>query len=290
MISDIELNYLSNKLHKWAIEDSSIGIITAADHNVFVGLQVLYASIKNKVNFICYDLGLTKSQLEWCKDNKLKIVPLSNKELLQEIPNWQTYCKPLAFRASPFEYSVWIDTDCIIVGDLSNLNHIANRETFFTKHWVESGRIVKNKPTIYEKYPVDFIEDMQINAGVIGLNANHYLSNKILTDWLNIITTCASDPSFLSNFSAWDEGILLWAIQHNNAYELIETEEKYNNYAAIGKSPFDGFCIQNTPVFSPSAFTYKFFEQISAINHGGILHFSSCMKNDNKYWKMWPLK
>ena len=44
------LNLLENKSKKWTIADLSIGIVTAADKNVFQGLQALFVSVKNLVS------------------------------------------------------------------------------------------------------------------------------------------------------------------------------------------------------------------------------------------------
>jgi hypothetical protein len=99
--------------------------VTATDSNTFIGVQTLFSSIKNKINFLCYDLGLKEEEIAWCKENNLELKKI---ELpgCKHIKKWQTYVKPWLVDDSPFEYTVWIDSDCVVVGDLSKSKFIQN--------------------------------------------------------------------------------------------------------------------------------------------------------------------
>lgn len=293
MIPDDQLRFLKNNIYFTNKLNANVGIVTAADSNVFDGLQILFTSINNKQNFLCYDLGLTEDQKQWCYINglSLKLFPHLERERLSVIPNWQTYCKPWIIEASGFDYVLWIDTDCIIVGDILASPYILNKQTFFTRHWINHNHIVQNNHKVYEKFPVPVFHKEYINAGVIGANLKDNQTLNILKDWKRIIETCIQENvSFLDNFSAWDEGVLLWAIEHNEALDNITSDSRYNHFSAIGSSPFERISLYEAAVFAPSALSYLFFKQLNKHKDKYILHFSSCMKNKNKFWKMWPSK
>jgi hypothetical protein len=230
------LRVLDAKSKKWFMNDSSIGIVTAADENVFRGLQALFTSVKNKINFLCYDLGLTAEQKKWCTENNLPLKDLSflesflkvRAELVKTEQRWFSYVKPWVVCDSPFEYTIWLDTDCIVVGDLTQAELIVNKQTFFVENFCTI--CTKNLPYLYEQHPVeaDLSTWKPVNAGVFGV-CKKDIQELVIDKWQYLIGLCAQDPKLKKTCDFyWDEGMLNWALQKNNSLDLITHSFLYN--------------------------------------------------------------
>jgi len=282
------LPHLAKNSPKYNIVSSDIGVITATDTNTFVGVQTLFTSLKEKINFICYDIGLTQDDVEWAKENKMEIRSVDYPERIKTLSKWQTYLKPWFVDDSPFEYTLWIDSDCIVVGDLSQSDFIKNRETFFVKHWIKQEYLRKNMQELYYKYPADIHNYDYINAGVFGVNKK--TENNIVKDWKMIIEKGMDDAAILSFISNWDEGALNWAIQRNNRHSMVKDDYRYNCFASffIDKKRHD-FNTYHQPVyiFEKSSIPSLFFKRIFEGPESFVLHFSTCMENKSKYWSVW---
>jgi len=263
-----------------------IGVVTATDAFTFQGLKTLFYSLKNKINFICYDLGLTVEQLSWCNTHGVAISSIKIPSVLKSIDRWQTYMKPWVIKDSPFKYTVWVDIDCIVVGDLSKTK-ITNKETFFTSHWFRQTYLAKNRARLYDIYPVANIEMDWINAGVMGINKDN---TYILDDWINMSEKVLNNPSHFNYIAGRDEGTLNWALQKHNAKVLVVDDYRYNTYAYYGESDVQRDNIISTHravrlsnIYLPSIFLHTIFSTESY-----ILHFSTFMNNTNKYWHRLP--
>jgi hypothetical protein len=161
------LLFLEKNTDKFNIKNDDICIISAGDSNVFGGIQALYLSLKNKCNFICYDIGFTEEQIKWANDNGLILKYLNIVNKYNKNYRWQTWLKSYYIDQTPYEYVLWIDSDCIVVGDLSISEFIKNKKTFFMKHWIKQPLLKKNTKELYEKYPVKELNIDYLNAGII---------------------------------------------------------------------------------------------------------------------------
>ena len=70
-VIDQSLPYLEKICSRYTVTDKDVGVVTAADSKFFTGLQLLYTSLKHKVNFCVFDIGLSDHQIKWCKDNDI---------------------------------------------------------------------------------------------------------------------------------------------------------------------------------------------------------------------------
>ena len=284
MIKDFELAYFKKLLPKYNLDDNT-GIVTGADSNVFMGLQVLFTSISSNANFICYDLGLTESQKQWCRNVNLQLQTAPNFPFNKDINGWQTYAKPWLINSSPFKYTVWIDTDCIVLGNLEEASLIKERQSFVVSHWVRPSNVSHNLQSLYQRYPTNTEKRIRINGGVIGINKK---DQNILTDWIYLLTEASKDHELLSLITSWDEGALEWSLEKNKAFSLITEDFRYNLYTGVGRSKYKDISCKPNLIINPSAFPITFFKEISnfASKHF-ISHFATCMQAETKYWKMW---
>lgn len=60
------LNFLAKHSPSWNLFSEDCSVVTAADSNVFPGLLSLFFSLKDKIRFVCCDLGLSSAEREYC--------------------------------------------------------------------------------------------------------------------------------------------------------------------------------------------------------------------------------
>ena len=286
----MSLGILEKYTPKFDLNKSNIGIITAGDSNVFDGIRILYSSIKNKIQFLCYDIGFTKNQQIWAQKNNMAVDSYPVSSALKNIDKWQTFLKPWFIDTSPFEYTIWIDSDCIVIGDLSSAELIQNKQTFFIQHWIKQERLKKNSNNLYKKFPVNSPDLPYVNAGVFGINKLTHQT--IITDWKMLLDQGINHNTFpLADIINWDEGALNWALQNNNAFDCIFDDYRYNCFSAFASSVNQHqsstyhqkvFILEGITTFPQIA-----FRKILQKKEPYILHYPTRMNNKKKYWTQW---
>lgn len=284
------LKILERYTPRYDLQEQTTGIVTAGDSNVFDGIRILYSSIKNKINFLCYDIGFTKSQLDWAQKNNMRIKQYPVDSWFKQIDKWQTFLKPQFVDDSPFEYTIWIDSDCIVVGDLAKSPFISNKETFFVQHWIHQPMLRKNNDRLYERYPVKQKDVPYVNAGVFGINKNK--DQPLITDWKTLIRDCLwSDDGLIGCLANWDEGALNWAIQKNEGRDYVKDAYDHNCFSNFtwnhDDKLFNTYHQKILLVDGTLTFPNLFFRKILSAKDPLILHFSTCMDNKRKYWGLW---
>jgi hypothetical protein len=288
---DFGLRAIEEYSPKWNLNDKDVGVVTAADHIVFPGLQALFFSLKDKINFICYDIGLTQEQVKWCTKNNLIIKSLKFPDFILKDKYWQFYTKPWAIDQSPFNYTIWIDTDCI-VSDLSKAELIISKQTFFVEYFLRGVMQKKTKDLLYTKYPVEVNhkEQENINTGVFAFNKNdeNYFLCKL---WKETMKEFFQDEIIKNCLYCEDEGALNWVIQKQNKSSIVSKDLRYNYLGSTNyPNRFDHLIMKKEPFFLQTSFkiskTFKeMFEKIEDIY---VLHFSTGSSYmSRKYWNLW---
>jgi len=282
------LKFLSKITPKYKLDDNDIGFVTAGDANVFGGIQVIFNCLKDKVNFICYDIGLTDSQKKWANENGLNLIPFDVEESIKKIDKWQTYLKPFYINKSPYEYTVWIDTDCVPIGDFSKSEFIINKKTFFIQHWLKQIHLRSNKQELYDIFPVDSSNHKFINAGVFGINKKQ--NQELLKNWMSLITSGINDSKILNYFCNWDEGALNWSLEKDSTNKYVYNDYRYNCFSeflpVLQSAKLDMY-EQTVYLFDKVCSPELFFAKLLQKKDVFIYHFSTCMQNNKKYWSIW---
>lgn len=284
------LKILERYTPRYNLVDDKIGIVTAGDARVFDGIQILYSSTKNKINFLCYDIGFTKEQLKWAQKNNMRVVSYPIDPKIKQIDKWQTFLKPWIVDDSPFDYTIWIDSDCIVIGDLSSSTFISNKETFFVQHWIHQSMLRRNNEKLYELHPVENTKTIYINAGVFGINKKK--DQQIIDNWKSLIHKgLHADSNILSYLANWDEGALNWSIQKSNANNYVQDSYIHNCYTDFEWNRDDKlFNTYHQKILlydGLTTFPNLFFRKLLLTEGPLILHFSTCMDNRKKYWTLW---
>ena len=284
------LNLLEQHTPQYNLLDDNLGIVTAGDCNVFDGIRILHASVKNKINFLCYDIGFTEQQTKWAFENNLNIKRLQIPKTHANVSHWQTYLKPWVIEDSPFDYTLWIDSDCVVTGNLSLASAITNKQTFFVQHWIKQESLRPNNKKLYEEFPTETDQLVYVNAGVFGINKK--TDAAIISDWKMLLTKGLTESPYLLEYIInWDEGALNWAIQKNKASCCIIDDYRYNCFSAFcslsNVMPHSyyhqrGFFIEGTSSFPQIA-----FRKMLQNKEPFVLHFATRMNNKRKYWTQW---
>jgi len=288
------LNYIQQNYPSFNLLDSTIGVVTAGDTNVFGGVQALFLSLKGKINFICIDIGFTEAQKRWAFENGMTLKYVDIADYHKTIDNWQTWFKPLYIMASPYEYTIWMDSDCLVVGDLSASPIISNKQTFFLKHWLRQKYLHKISENVYKEFPVQDPNVPTINAGVVGINKKTH--KHLLDSWCDKLNLCLNRPELRPQFVNSDEGILTWTLQKNSCNSLVKDLATHNRFANITDTNINLFTVEDDHMeqsyitVKSSSMPSKFFREVLQASQGQgnlVLHFSTALMNRMKYWKTW---
>ena len=282
------LNLLEEYSPQWKLSED-YEAVTAANSDVFPGLLALFYSLKNKVSFMCYDIGLSDNHKEICKDIGLQVSPLYLPPILKTIKHWHWYVKPWVIEQSTKDYTIWFDTDCLAAGDPTMANLIKNKLTFFVKSAVRPEFLKPNKDGLYKKYPVANQSVPFINSGIFGVNKKD-IKPFIIDKWMNIIL-----KSILEGFNDLlvyqDEGPLNWALQEEDRVDLITNDYTYNQISFYCWSPLDLKIFIDPVLISKCPCSSIFFRRaLCAAKEKNLfgLHFATgCNNMNRKYWHHW---
>jgi hypothetical protein len=202
------------------------GIISASDGNQFQGLQLLTLSLRRLAPFVVFDLGMTAEQQAWCVQQGIQ---LARPHILMppSVLMWQTWNKPFYLRASPFPSTLWLDTDCLLVGDPRPIfQALAGTGFLCVKHRNPKYAIPwHNSERLYQKLPVRRrLGDLCLNAGVVGVARGCPLLQK----YAALVEMATLDPELRGWLAYWDEGALRWAVEAADRHDVIFPNPKWN--------------------------------------------------------------
>lgn len=224
----------------WKVDDES-GVITAADEKYFPGVQLLFAGLKGHARLALIDAGLSEMQRRWCENEQIQLI-LPNVAIPRSIPMWQTWNKPLFMQQSPFRTSLWIDSDCIVVGSLTPMFDQAKQKLFFVRHWSGANYEKPNSPRLFDFFPTakQLPPEAKINAGVIGYSLPRDL--KFLKSAERLLSRAAVDKTVRNLINWQDEGVFHWALAAHGRTDAILDKPGWNRLTkASGDRPMELF-------------------------------------------------
>jgi lipopolysaccharide biosynthesis glycosyltransferase len=188
---------------------------------------------------IVYDLGLVGAQAKWLSTRGAQVVPLpADLPFPSSVSRWQAWCKPVFVTACPFDTALWVDADCIVVGDLAPLFRRTEAAGFFaTEHWDSASYSPKNDHALYSRTGVRNVLDKQhINSGIIGFRRSDRVAAAIAARWLGLTRLAACDAQVRCAIAWRDEGSLQWALEAEDRVDLIVQERGWNRFMRIANS------------------------------------------------------
>ena len=235
--TDIDIvDALHEKFHrrKRFLVPNDCGIVTACNSNHFGLFQLLYYSIYLSSTGVItlYDLGLSIAQRRWCEQqDQLEIKHL--KDLIFPVEKdqyyWPTWNKPLYFTQSSHQKNLWIDADCVVLGNINELlEQISEKPVVFC---CEFGCVDKDISRLHRAMKTNMVPHQSgppcLNAGVLGFDTIR--DSDILSKWMEVITSAADDPSVQSVTPWYDQGGLQWAMEVLNKLEFVCHDTSWNH-------------------------------------------------------------
>jgi len=175
-------------------QTTSRGIVTAASEDYWPCVAALaLGAQENGVGFAVADHGFTAWQRQeltrigarWIEHPKPDLSQANgSKGIICDIRCWW---KPLVCLASPFEQSIWVDSDAVIVGDLSELFEASKDGlcTAFQQTWMgESQRLYRNlADRLFGAAGVSALDELaHFNSGVVAWRRGELVLNA-WSDW-----------------------------------------------------------------------------------------------------------
>lgn len=224
-------------------EIDSHGVMTAAGASYFPGLQHLRESISQftpSCSIACVDLGLSTIQQDWYHSQNIQLIEMLDvvpsqllKAFSEERDRTQSFQqskllwpRPWLVAASPFENTLWIDADAVVIRPLDDL---------FLE--IEKGVVVytdtnhppssPNHPHLYQLLPVPEVTAKFVNSGVLGVQRGR--DDDLIESWKYCVEQAAKRLEVRRLISWHDQGALLWALHKTKRTHLIRQEVTWNS-------------------------------------------------------------
>jgi hypothetical protein len=212
--------------------EAGCGVVSAADAGYFTGLQLLWAGCHPQAPLALVDLGLTAEQRAWCA-GRMQVLAMPPLPIPPTVSRWQAWNKACYLRISPFERTLWLDADCLVVGDLRPLFARISQGPFGIVQPF-GGRAWGNKEELYQRFPVSVRLPMKrsVNGGVLGFGADQR-ARALLDLWEQITTEAGRAPELRDYFVWCDEGALHWTAEKLGLLELGVDERGWNRYCFL---------------------------------------------------------
>lgn len=194
------------------------GIITGANSQHWQCLGALaIGAHKNNVGFAIADHGLEN----WQKEELERVGVLW---INHEFPDLsldkgggpdsltiKTWLKPWICKASPFDKTVWIDSDAVVVGDITpifNIDLSVGKKVLWSRKG-ELGQPIKIANILFGKKCHTFLPLVKyVNAGVIGFSKNE----KFIDEWIDISKKILVNKEYIKLCFAKDQDALILTI------------------------------------------------------------------------------
>lgn len=211
------------------------GIITAADALEFIGLQLLYSSliVRHECRVAVLDMGLTEVQRAWCDRQPclLRIVPEASAMRFGNEDGWEKWNKPYLMMYSPFERTLWLDSETIVLNDLTQLFGLMNSEPVVVNtteemdvdSWFFSRMPGDVRPPSYAKYP---------STSVLGLDMTRDFH--LLKNWMWVLENVVKNPKLQSSSRRLDSSAMAWALAKAGMTDVAMDNPAWNWMAQCG--------------------------------------------------------
>jgi len=209
------------------------GVLTACDSAYFPGVQMLVCSLRGLIPIAVVDLGLDDVQLGWLRARGAQIaaVPAENWVAGRSVSMWQTWNKPTWCMASPFECTLWLDADTLVVGDLAEVWQLSAVDPLLIAHPDNGREQSRNPDVLYDALPVkQRLAHGAVQAGVIGLPAA--TSRRLLDRWAWCVSRVFKN-TYPHTTACWDQGALLWAAERLELCDRVLSPAGVNRFVFI---------------------------------------------------------
>lgn len=233
------------------------GIITATDSRGYEccllmvkSVRLFHPDIPIQVN----DLGLTEEEKQEMSSVGAEVVTPNLDHIKGETKrmgdwyaeDWKYWAKPYVLVNSPFDLTLWIDIDCIVVKSLNDcFKEIEQRKFLIVREYLTEvagcPHIVRNHPQLYIICRVPKQMEVGIGAGVIGFS-----DKTIIHEWAK---TCSFliHSRYTPYVAWWDQGAMLLTLEKMKLADISKADIAYNYTLQVGQRKFQIDGINSIP-------------------------------------------
>ncbi len=219
------------------------GFLTAADSRFFPAVMAsAMSTVAQAIPYVVVNHGLTEEQVQLLEKWEVEVIPdgESLSRSLSEIASshrtgleiaYRAWHKPLVCERSPFDFTVWVDADAVILDDAREVVDCARsfvtRDHFVNDKWCkESYRSIVE--SICGELPERFAEVRRINAGVFGF----WKGDKWLAEWRELCQRVIESPELIRQCDCMDQSVLVALLSRSPEIELPIVENSAWNQPA----------------------------------------------------------
>ena len=209
------------------------GVLTASNDYMFPGFQFLFYSItlSHKADICLIDCGLTPVQREWAEAKGVKVVPFGPDDMLfkdQAMRESHIWNKGAYLAKSPFRRTIWIDSDCVVQDNLGIFSDLLETGPVLTEDHFAPKELMINGTELYAKLPIAPRKRSKVylNSGVMAFDLER--DKALLDHWRFCVQKASEDPSVRNQIAWFDQGALMWAVEHQGLTNRIRRERAFN--------------------------------------------------------------
>lgn len=230
-IKDIQ-RHLTPLCSQTQILQKDVGVVTACDSNFFNGAVVLWTALNNRVPLTIFDIGLKNHQWKFFIKNNINVITVDTSKFDKSLQGWQTVYKPFYLSRTPYVCTLWLDSDCIPIGDIHKLFCMIYTNFVVIKHCISPQFYRSNHKQCYINNEIQHDESIDIfNAGVIGYCKGR--DANIIRDWCFVMRKYINEPHFRKYITWYDEGGLNYLKQWKPTLFNILSDRSYNRMIMI---------------------------------------------------------
>jgi hypothetical protein len=220
----------------------TFGVLTGSDASFYRSLSALVESCEeNNFPIAIIDHGLTLPQVNALRDRALiisgehhryekSIDQVRREQGAYPLSATKAWFKPLACLDSPFDHTVWIDADALIVNGGETLKQHTLEGAWLTPDYYIPKQRTRNLygaliRAIYGNLPSSFLDHCWVNNGVFGFSKG----DAWLSHWLDMTEYITNDASLLKLCVCRDQSALVaWLASGNPLSPRIITDKRLN--------------------------------------------------------------
>lgn len=208
---------------------SNEGVMSATDEWSFVGFQLLYSSliVRHKCPVCVIDLGMNADQRAWCRNQPGLMLVSPNLCALKFTgeQDWGKWNKPYFLTYSPFQKTLWLDPDTMVIDDLTQMfclmrdgpvvfktdEEIDPNDWFFAR--MPGG--VGVPPNAF--YPT---------TSVLGLDMHRDFY--LVSEWMWVVENVVTNSKLEASAKRFDSAALAWGLAKHSANKWAMKNPAWN--------------------------------------------------------------
>lgn len=207
------------------------GVLTASDALMFVGVQLLYASVVKThpgTLVAACDFGWTNKQRDWAERQPcLRVIRVPDDKLVARPgrSRWVEWNRPVILSLSPFTKTFYMDADTVLLADLSAMYGHMQKQPFL----VQNPICTPSNRFLYDHLPgpISHHEDFTVASGVFGWHRGR--DDIIINEWLSLTSFVLGHPNGIDRFVPMaDESMLRATVQKLALFDLLWPDLHWN--------------------------------------------------------------